>query len=123
MFEPFYGNRAAAETLAQMIGQDRIPQTILLNGPEGIGKATLARRFAAEIAGDREKIEKDDLSLPENANLISDREKMPADKRNEDPLLFASHLDFVTFRARRTAAADLDPADAVVQGARAVRTA
>jgi DNA polymerase-3 subunit delta' len=97
VFEPFYGNQAAAETLAQMIRQDRIPQTILLNGPEGIGKATLARRFAVEILGDREKIEKDDLSLPENVNTVADREKLPADKRNEDPLLFASHVDFVTF--------------------------
>jgi DNA polymerase III subunit delta' len=97
VFEPFYGNAATVETLSQMIRNDRIPQTILLNGPEGIGKATLARRFAAEILGDREKIEKDDLNLPENANLIADREKMPADKRNEDPLLFASHVDFVTF--------------------------
>jgi DNA polymerase III subunit delta' len=97
VFEPFYGNASAAETLAQMIRQDRIPQTILLNGPEGIGKATLARRFAAELLGDSKKIETDDLSLPENANLMSDREKLPSEKRNEDPLLFASHVDFVTF--------------------------
>ena len=97
MFEPFYGNQAAVETLGQMIRQDRIPQTILLNGPEGIGKATLARRFAAEILGDRDKIEKDDLSLAENAGLIADREKWPSEKRNEDPLLLASHVDFVTF--------------------------
>jgi DNA polymerase-3 subunit delta' len=97
VFEPFYGNAAAVETLSQMIRQDRIPQTILLNGPEGIGKATLARRFAAELLGEGDKIEKDDLSLPENANLIGEREKMPSEKRNEDPLLFASHVDFVTF--------------------------
>lgn len=80
-----------------MIQRDRIPQTILLSGPEGIGKATLARRFAAELLGDPTKIEKDDLSLPENVNLVADREKLAAEKRNEDPLLFASHVDFVTF--------------------------
>lgn len=97
MFEPFYGNPAAVETLTQMIRQDRIPQTILLSGPEGIGKATLARRFAAEVLGDRKKIENDDLSLPDNVNLVADREKLPSEKRNEDPLLFASHVDFVTF--------------------------
>ena len=97
MFEPFYGNAAATETLAQMIQQDRIPQTILLNGQEGIGKATLARRFAAELLGGKDKIETDDLSLPDNTALIAEREKLPADKRSEDPLLFASHVDFVTF--------------------------
>jgi len=97
LFEPLYGNAAATETLAQMIQQDRIPQTILLNGQEGVGKATLARRFAAELLGGKDKIEKDDLSLPDNTALIAEREKLPADKRSEDPLLFASHVDFVTF--------------------------
>ena len=97
MFEPFFGNPYAVETLSQMIRQSRIPQTILLSGPEGIGKATLVRRFAAELLGDRDKIEKDDLSLPENAALLSEREKLPSDKRAEDPLSFASHVDFVTF--------------------------
>jgi DNA polymerase III subunit delta' len=29
--------------------------------------------------------------------LVADREKWPPDRRNEDPLLFASHPDFVTF--------------------------
>jgi DNA polymerase-3 subunit delta' len=96
VFEPFYGNQAAVETLAQMIRQDRIPQTILLNGPEGIGKATLVRRFAAELLGDRDKIERDDLSTPDNVTIITEREKLPADKRSDDPLLFASHVDFVT---------------------------
>jgi len=42
-------------------------------------------------------IEKDDLSVPENLELVAAREKWPADKRNEDPLMFASHPDFVTF--------------------------
>jgi DNA polymerase III subunit delta' len=97
MFENFYGNAPVAEALADMIRQDRIPQTILLAGPEGIGKATLVRRFAASLLGDPQKIERDDLSLAENITLITEREKLPADKRAEDPLLFASHPDFVTF--------------------------
>src|SRR6185295_14357402 len=32
-----------------------------------------------------------------NATIIADREKWPAEKRNEDPLFFSSHPDFLTF--------------------------
>ena len=81
-----------------MIRRERIPQTLLLSGPEGVGKATLARRFAAELLGyDAAKIDQDDLSLESNATLIADREKWTADKRNDDPLVFGSHPDFLTF--------------------------
>lgn len=97
MFPDFYGNASVAETLAALARQQRIPQTILLDGPEGIGKATLARRFAAALLGGGERIEKDDLNLPGNAEIVADREKWTAEKRNEDPLLFSSHPDFVTF--------------------------
>jgi DNA polymerase III subunit delta' len=97
MFENFHGNAKVAETLFAMTQQQRIPQTILLDGPQGVGKATLARRFAAAMIGGAEKIEQDDLSLEANADVIAEREKWPADKRNEDPLLFATHPDFLTF--------------------------
>jgi len=86
-----------ARTLHAMTQQERIPQTILFDGPSGIGKATLARRFAAALLGDAQKIEQDDLSLEVHATTIADREKWPADKRNDDPLLFSTHPDFVTF--------------------------
>ena len=97
MFANFHGNAPAVETLEQMARTTRIPQTILLDGPEGVGKATLARRFAAELLGSPEKIERDDLSLDGNAASIADREKWAANDRNEDPLLFSTHPDFVTF--------------------------
>lgn len=80
-----------------MIQAGRIPQTVLLSGPEGVGKATLVRRFAAALLGDAEKIEHDDLSLPRNLATIEEREKWTAEKRADDPLLFSSHPDFVTF--------------------------
>lgn len=96
-FPDFYGNVGAAHTLAQMIQQDRIAQTILLSGPEGIGKATLARRFAAALLGDFAKIEQDDLSLPANQEIIEQRDKWTSDKRNDDPLFFSTHPDFITF--------------------------
>jgi DNA polymerase-3 subunit delta' len=95
--EAFFGNTPVTEALEQMVRRERIPQTILLSGPEGVGKATLARRFGAVLVGDAAKIELDDLSVESNATLIADREKWPAEKRNEDPLFFSSHPDFVTF--------------------------
>ena len=62
-----------------------------------MGKATLARRFAAALLGGPGKIEQDDLSLEANLAIVADREKWTAEKRNEDPLLFSTHPDFVTF--------------------------
>ncbi|MEI9976533.1 MAG: hypothetical protein WDO73_33435 [Ignavibacteriota bacterium] len=46
MFENFWGNRHITDALEQMIAQDRLSQTLLFSGPEGVGKATLARRLA-----------------------------------------------------------------------------
>lgn len=97
VLENFYGNADVVDTLEQMIRGNRITQTLLLSGPEGVGKATLARRFAASLLGDAHKIEQDDLSLESNANLIADREKWTSDKRNDDPLVFSTHPDFLTF--------------------------
>ena len=64
MFENFWGNRAVTESLEQMIGGQRLSQTLLFSGREGGGKATLARRMAARLLGHAELIEKDDLALP-----------------------------------------------------------
>src|ERR1700723_1483451 len=97
MFENFLGNMHVQTTLEGMIERERIPQTMLFAGLEGLGKATLVRRFAARLLGSPEKIEHDDLSLSENVNLILGREKLPADKRNDDPLFFGTHPDFLTF--------------------------
>ena len=49
MFENFWGNRAVVEALEQMIAQDRLAQTLLFAGPEGVGKATLARRLGGRL--------------------------------------------------------------------------
>lgn len=95
--EQFWGNEPVVGALTQMAESGRIPQAILLGGVEGIGKATLARRFAARLLGGAERIEQDDLSLPANTALVEDREKWTAEKRAEAPLYFSTHPDFATF--------------------------
>jgi len=97
MFENYHGNALVASALEKMIASDRVAQTILLAGPEGVGKATMARRFATRILGESARIELDDMSREENRALIAEREKWPSEKRADDPLLFASYPDFVTF--------------------------
>lgn len=97
VFPNFFGNPDTATTLRQMIDAGRIPQTILLAGPSGVGKATLARRFGAELLGNASQIEQDDLSTKENQSTIADREKLPSDKRADDPYVLSSHPDFLTF--------------------------
>ena len=97
MFEDFWGNEPAANALEQMMAQGRLAQTLLFSGPEGVGKATLARRLGARLLGRGDLIEQDDLSLPQNVETVALREKLAAEKRNEDPLMFATHPDFVTF--------------------------
>lgn len=95
--QEYFGNERVVAVLREMIRGERIHQTLLFEGPSGVGKATLARRFAAELIGGADKIEQDDLSSATNQALLADREKLPADKRSDDPLLFSSHPDFVTF--------------------------
>jgi len=97
MFENFHGNAVAQTALSTMLASRRIPQTLLLSGPGGVGKATLARRFAQRLLNHPELIEADDLSLEANRALIAEREKWPSEKRSADPLLFSSHPDFITF--------------------------
>ncbi len=97
MFENYWGNDHVVQALKGMLACGRIPQTLLFSGPEGVGKATLARRFAQALLPHPERNEQDDLNLPDNLGIVAGREKWPAEKRNEDPLLFASHPDFLTF--------------------------
>ncbi|MDZ7638478.1 MAG: AAA family ATPase [Bryobacterales bacterium] len=95
--EGFAGNAPTRELLEGIAVTGRIPHSILLCGPEGVGKATLARRFAALLMGDAGKIEADDLSLQVNRERIEERLSLASDKRADDPLFFASHPDFLTF--------------------------
>ncbi len=97
MFDNYWGNAHVTDAVERMIAQDRLAQTLLFAGPEGVGKATLARRLGERLLGRPELIEADDLSLPRNQEMLAAREKLPAEKRNDEPLLVATHPDFVTF--------------------------
>ncbi|MEZ5307684.1 MAG: DNA polymerase III subunit delta' [Pyrinomonadaceae bacterium] len=46
MFETIYGNSKAKSLLTRLVERGRVPQSLLLTGPEGVGK----KRFALEIA-------------------------------------------------------------------------
>lgn len=109
-FSDFIGNAELAASLRRMLVEDRLPQTLLFAGPRGVGKATLARFLAAaancHIQGPTDfcgecsschRILAGDLSLKEHRDLLAEREKMPANKRADAPLIIAAHPDFLTF--------------------------
>lgn len=95
--QDFVGNTPIRHMLEQMAASGRIPQALLFSGPEGVGKATLARRFGALLLEHPERIEQDDLALPANQERLDERLSLASDKRADDPLFFASHPDFFTY--------------------------
>jgi len=97
MIENFAGNRAVVRALERMLEAGRLPHTLLFYGPEGVGKATLVRRLAAVLLGEPAKIEQDDLSLPHNVELLGERERLGSEDRAAEPLMLASHPDFLSF--------------------------
>ena len=44
-FENLLGHGAAIETLQRLLESDRVPQAMLLHGPAGVGKGTVAAAF------------------------------------------------------------------------------
>ncbi len=109
MFESFLGNAPIVTAVRQMLAADRLPQTLLFAGPEGVGKATLARLIAAAFlcrhaAPDPcgrcpacRRVLESDLSRPEHQELFEERARLSSDRRRENPLVVGSHPDFLTF--------------------------
>jgi len=110
-FKNFFGNAAIVSAIRAMIGENRLPQTLLFAGPQGVGKATLARLLAAAIhcrsrdsdpvpcgsCSHCRRILEADLSLPEYQKLLDERSRLPSEKRRESPLVISTHPDFLTF--------------------------
>lgn len=113
VFETFLGNAPIVAAIRQMLAENRLPQTLLFAGPEGVGKATLARLLAAAINCRNRDTDFDatpcgacpacrrtveaDLSLPEYRKLFEERLRLSADKRRDSPLVISTHPDFLTF--------------------------
>jgi DNA polymerase-3 subunit delta' len=109
VFDTFLGNAGIVASLREMLAQDRLPQTLLFAGPEGIGKATLARLATAAMNCSRaagsgcgecsacRRILESDLWRPEHQGLLAERAKMPPDKRRDNPLIISTYPEFLTF--------------------------
>ena len=108
-FDDFIGNAEIVKVIRRMVSEDRLPQTLLFAGPAGVGKATLARLVAAAINCDRTpgeicgecsnclRILQADLTRDEFVQQFAEREKLPAAKRTENPLVISTHPDFLVF--------------------------
>ena len=102
-------HREIANSLWRIVAEDRLPQTLLFAGPEGVGKATLARHLAAGINCDLgpcepcgdcsacRRILAADLSLEPFKRQLAERRKLPAAKRAEAPLVIATYTDVLIF--------------------------
>lgn len=103
------GHRPVLESLWKLVAEDRLPQTLLFGGPEGVGKATVARHLAAgmnclrgagEPCGDCRSCERillADLSQPEYVRMADERRKLTAAQRQDDPFVVATHPDVLIF--------------------------
>lgn len=65
-----YGHAVGAQTLAAAARSGRLPHAWIIAGPKGVGKATLAWRFARAVMAHGAKNCPDDLAVPQN-NLVA----------------------------------------------------
>ena len=108
-FATVLGHDRIKRILARALGQGRFPPALLLTGPEGVGKRTLALAAAQALVCERgggeacgacstcARIAKSLRSLPELRKAADDRTDEP-ERRN-----FMLHPDVVLIEPRRTA--------------------
>ncbi len=75
----FLGNQLAQKHLSSLLASNNIPQALLFSGPEGVGKATLAKAFAKSLLNSK-KQDHPDLSIltPEGKSLTHPIENIRA---------------------------------------------
>jgi DNA polymerase-3 subunit delta' len=114
-FDSFIGNAPAIASLRRMLAAGRLPGSLILAGPSGVGKHTLASMVARALnCLDDEALATGDFcglcancrriaptEAPEAdeefAKLLAARAKMRADDRRDRPLMFSSHPDVIAF--------------------------
>jgi DNA polymerase-3 subunit delta' len=114
-FDSFIGNAPALASLRRMLAGGRLPHSLILAGPSGVGKHTLASMVARALnclddealaAGDfcglcancrRIAPTEAPAADEEFAKLLAARAKMRAEDRRDRPLMFSSHPDVIAF--------------------------
>jgi DNA polymerase-3 subunit delta' len=114
-FDSFTGNAAAVTSLRSMLAAGRLPGSMILAGPSGVGKHTLASMIARALnCLDDAAIAAGDFcglcancrriapaEYPEGdedfAKMLAARPKMKADDRRDHPLMFSTHPDVISF--------------------------
>ncbi|MGH9669970.1 MAG: ATP-binding protein [Terriglobales bacterium] len=110
-WERFVGNARAVEALRHMIAEQRMPQSLALAGPEGVGKFLMATMAARALNCEREAARRDgdfcgvcspcrvlaplenSADHPELGPLVAERGKLSAEERRDNPLLIGTHPD------------------------------
>jgi len=114
-FDRYVGNAQTLTSLRRMLAAGRLPQSLILAGPSGVGKHTLASMIARALncLDDEARAAGDFCGLCEHCRriaptewpqgdvefekLLAARVKMRAEDRRERPLMFSTHPDVVAF--------------------------
>lgn len=110
-WERYRGNAAIVESLRRMIASGRLPHSLVLAGPSGVGKHTLATMVARAVncldeaaAGRADFCEQcsnckaiADLETyedhPEFSKILAERPRLSLEERKENPLVLSTHPD------------------------------
>ena len=114
-WEQFLGNQTAVDALRRMITAGRLPHSIALAGPRGVGKYTLATMLARAVSCEDDAaraaggfcgrcwscraiagLESYEDS-PQFAEVLADRTRQSLDERRDNPLVLSTHPDVFVF--------------------------
>jgi len=114
-WERYRGNAAIVESLRRMIGSERLPHGLVLAGPAGVGKHTLATLvaravncldeaararadFCEQCANCKAIAELEAYEdHPEFSKILVERPRLSLEERKENPLVLSTHPDVFVF--------------------------